>query len=309
MSRRRARCWRRWRPRCPPMSPSWPPPSPTGAPYPRPSGKIKKDGSGKPPASALDRESRHPRHRRPPPDFASGAGHRLRGRNRRPRSPTRSKKLAAKGADWILANDVSPRSGIMGGEENAVHLVSANGVEDWPRLAKTEVARATRRAHRRGARRTREEGIVKTLVQVAPSAQRRRFASAGGTERRLGRSRSRRRRRPPLTIPPRRAGAGADRLRHRPAARPRRPGAAALRPCRRARRHRAQCARHHRRRLSRRGEGGADQPRRRALHRHARHAHRPAGRGAGGAVALVEVAELDETERGTGGFGSTGISG
>ncbi len=50
------------------------------------------------------------------------------------------KKLAAKGADWILANDVSPQSGIMGGEENAVHLVSAAGVEDWPRMAKRDVA-------------------------------------------------------------------------------------------------------------------------------------------------------------------------
>ncbi|CAN5144467.1 bifunctional phosphopantothenoylcysteine decarboxylase/phosphopantothenate--cysteine ligase CoaBC [soil metagenome] len=50
------------------------------------------------------------------------------------------KKLAAKGADWILANDVSPQTGIMGGDENAVHVVSAKGVEDWPRLPKSEVA-------------------------------------------------------------------------------------------------------------------------------------------------------------------------
>jgi phosphopantothenoylcysteine decarboxylase/phosphopantothenate--cysteine ligase len=49
-------------------------------------------------------------------------------------------KLKAKGADWIVANDVSPGTGIMGGEENVVHLVTAKGVEDWPRLAKTEVA-------------------------------------------------------------------------------------------------------------------------------------------------------------------------
>ena len=51
------------------------------------------------------------------------------------------KKRAAKGADWILANDVSPASGIMGGTENAVHLVSQAGVEDWPRMAKRDVAR------------------------------------------------------------------------------------------------------------------------------------------------------------------------
>jgi phosphopantothenoylcysteine decarboxylase/phosphopantothenate--cysteine ligase len=49
-------------------------------------------------------------------------------------------KRARKGCDWILANDVSPGSGIMGGEENAVHLVTAEGVEDWPRMAKAEVA-------------------------------------------------------------------------------------------------------------------------------------------------------------------------
>ena len=50
-------------------------------------------------------------------------------------------KLKRKNADWILANDVSPATGIMGGLENAVHLVSATGVEDWPRLAKDDVAR------------------------------------------------------------------------------------------------------------------------------------------------------------------------
>ena len=50
-------------------------------------------------------------------------------------------KLARKNADWIVANDVSPETGIMGGEENAVHIISAAGTEDWPRLAKDEVAR------------------------------------------------------------------------------------------------------------------------------------------------------------------------
>ncbi|WP_421725220.1 bifunctional phosphopantothenoylcysteine decarboxylase/phosphopantothenate--cysteine ligase CoaBC [Bauldia sp.] len=49
-------------------------------------------------------------------------------------------KLKAKGADWILANDVSPEDGVMGGPENTVHLVTANGVEAWPKMAKTEVA-------------------------------------------------------------------------------------------------------------------------------------------------------------------------
>jgi phosphopantothenoylcysteine decarboxylase/phosphopantothenate--cysteine ligase len=48
-------------------------------------------------------------------------------------------KLLRKGCDWIVANDVS--GDVMGGAENAVHLVSAAGVEDWPRLPKDEVAR------------------------------------------------------------------------------------------------------------------------------------------------------------------------
>jgi phosphopantothenoylcysteine decarboxylase / phosphopantothenate---cysteine ligase len=50
-------------------------------------------------------------------------------------------KRTRKNADWIVANDVSPATGIMGGEENAVHLITADGVEEWPRLAKHEVAR------------------------------------------------------------------------------------------------------------------------------------------------------------------------
>ena len=48
---------------------------------------------------------------------------------------------ARKGCDWIVANDVGHGTGIMGGAENEVHLVTADGVEDWPRLAKDEVAR------------------------------------------------------------------------------------------------------------------------------------------------------------------------
>ncbi len=50
-------------------------------------------------------------------------------------------KRRRKNADWIVANDVSPATGIMGGEENVVHLITADGVEDWPRLVKQEVAR------------------------------------------------------------------------------------------------------------------------------------------------------------------------
>jgi len=49
-------------------------------------------------------------------------------------------KRARKGCDWILANDVSPETGIMGGSENAVTLISADGAEDWPRMGKDQVA-------------------------------------------------------------------------------------------------------------------------------------------------------------------------
>jgi phosphopantothenoylcysteine decarboxylase / phosphopantothenate---cysteine ligase len=50
-------------------------------------------------------------------------------------------KRAKKGCDWIVANDVSPGTGIMGGDKNRVHLVTANGVEDWPLLDKVDVGR------------------------------------------------------------------------------------------------------------------------------------------------------------------------
>src|SRR5215469_13722936 len=50
-------------------------------------------------------------------------------------------KRDRKGADWIIANDVSAQGGAMGGDANRVHLISASGVEDWPQMDKTEVAR------------------------------------------------------------------------------------------------------------------------------------------------------------------------
>jgi phosphopantothenoylcysteine decarboxylase/phosphopantothenate--cysteine ligase len=50
-------------------------------------------------------------------------------------------KLKAKGSNWILANDVSVESGVMGGDRNKIHLVSADGFEDWPEQSKDEVAR------------------------------------------------------------------------------------------------------------------------------------------------------------------------
>ncbi len=49
-------------------------------------------------------------------------------------------KRARKGCDWIVANDVSPETGIMGGSENQVILVTEQGADQWPRLSKGDVA-------------------------------------------------------------------------------------------------------------------------------------------------------------------------
>jgi phosphopantothenoylcysteine decarboxylase/phosphopantothenate--cysteine ligase len=49
-------------------------------------------------------------------------------------------KRLRKGCDWIVANDVSPETGIMGGTENDVVVISAEGSEDWPRMGKAAVA-------------------------------------------------------------------------------------------------------------------------------------------------------------------------
>lgn len=99
--------------------------------------KMKKNGA--PPALALAEN----------PDILktlAGAG------NRRPRLvigfaaetenviENAARKRAAKGCDWILANDVSPESGTFGGDENTVHLITASGRDDWPRLSKTALA-------------------------------------------------------------------------------------------------------------------------------------------------------------------------
>ena len=52
-----------------------------------------------------------------------------------------TKKRKSKGCDWIVANDVSHETGIMGGDSNTVHLITADGVESWPAMSKTDVAR------------------------------------------------------------------------------------------------------------------------------------------------------------------------
>jgi phosphopantothenoylcysteine decarboxylase/phosphopantothenate--cysteine ligase len=65
-------------------------------------------------------------------------------------------KLARKGCDWILANDVSAESGVMGGDLNSIHLVTADGVESWPTQTKDEVAHML------------VERIAATLAKAAP---------------------------------------------------------------------------------------------------------------------------------------------
>jgi phosphopantothenoylcysteine decarboxylase / phosphopantothenate---cysteine ligase len=101
--------------------------------------KIKKDGSGAPPTLSLAEN----------PDILARVAGLAEGR---PRlvvgfaaethdvlAHARAKR-ARKGCDWILANDVSPATGIMGGTENAVTLVTAAGEEAWPRMSKGDVA-------------------------------------------------------------------------------------------------------------------------------------------------------------------------
>ncbi|MGL4445798.1 MAG: bifunctional phosphopantothenoylcysteine decarboxylase/phosphopantothenate--cysteine ligase CoaBC [Alsobacter sp.] len=54
-------------------------------------------------------------------------------------------KLRRKGCDWIVANDVSSGTGVMGGDSNTVHIVSSAGVESWPTMTKADVADALAR--------------------------------------------------------------------------------------------------------------------------------------------------------------------
>ncbi len=102
--------------------------------------KIKKDGSGRPPALELAEN----------PDILATVGHH---ESLRPRlligfaAETQDLirnargKLERKNADWIVANDVSPATGIMGGDANTIRLVTRSGVEDWPEMDKSDVAR------------------------------------------------------------------------------------------------------------------------------------------------------------------------
>ena len=101
--------------------------------------KMKKDGAGKPPALEFAEN----------PDIlatVSKASNRpalvvgFAAETDQVEAYATAKRLR-KGCDWIVANDVSPETGIMGGTENAVVLITADGFEAWPRMAKDAVAR------------------------------------------------------------------------------------------------------------------------------------------------------------------------
>ncbi|MDS9468083.1 bifunctional phosphopantothenoylcysteine decarboxylase/phosphopantothenate--cysteine ligase CoaBC [Paracoccus sp. MBLB3053] len=101
--------------------------------------KIKKDGSGRPPVLEFTEN----------PDILAWIGALEAGR---PELVVgfaaetddvilhASSKRMRKRADWIVANDVRPETGIMGGAENAVTLITHEGAEEWPRMAKSDVA-------------------------------------------------------------------------------------------------------------------------------------------------------------------------
>jgi phosphopantothenoylcysteine decarboxylase/phosphopantothenate--cysteine ligase len=102
--------------------------------------KIKKTGRGTPQLALIEN-----------PDILSTIAHRKSGRpplvigfaaeTEKVIEHARA-KLARKGCDWILANDVSPETGIMGGDDNTIHVVTRGGVESWPPQSKEQVARA-----------------------------------------------------------------------------------------------------------------------------------------------------------------------
>ncbi len=102
--------------------------------------KMKKDGSGKAPALAFSEN----------PDILASVAQRTSNRpdlvvgfaaETNDVVENATAKRLRKGCDWIIANDVSPETGIMGGAENKVILVSDAGAEEWPRLSKAETAR------------------------------------------------------------------------------------------------------------------------------------------------------------------------
>ncbi len=95
-------------------------------------------------------------------------------------------KRERKGCDWIVANDVSPATGIMGGDRNTVHLITADGVESWPDEAQGRRGDGPRRAHRQGAR----GPMSSPAASPSPPAARRRPAAARLPDRACRRPRS-----------------------------------------------------------------------------------------------------------------------
>jgi phosphopantothenoylcysteine decarboxylase/phosphopantothenate--cysteine ligase len=102
--------------------------------------KIKKTKGGMPALSLIENPDilatvAHRRSKRPPLviGFAAETENLV---------PNAKDKLKRKGCDWIIANDVSLESGVMGGDMNKVHIVTAGGVESWPPQSKDDVARA-----------------------------------------------------------------------------------------------------------------------------------------------------------------------
>jgi phosphopantothenoylcysteine decarboxylase/phosphopantothenate--cysteine ligase len=106
--------------------------------------KLKKTGTGMPPLQLIENPdilatiSKRAEHR--PPlviGFAAETEHLI---------DNARAKIARKGCDWIVANDVSPSTGIMGGDRNTVHLLTREGtdihVDSWPAMGKEQVAAA-----------------------------------------------------------------------------------------------------------------------------------------------------------------------
>ncbi len=103
--------------------------------------KVKKDPSGRPPALELCEN----------PDILKTVAGRREGRpglvigfaaETDDLVANATAKRLRKGADWLVANDVSPATGIMGGPENAVTLITPDGAEPWPRMSKSATAEA-----------------------------------------------------------------------------------------------------------------------------------------------------------------------
>jgi phosphopantothenoylcysteine decarboxylase/phosphopantothenate--cysteine ligase len=104
--------------------------------------KLKKTSAGMPPLQLVENPDilatiSHLTEKRPPLviGFAAETEHLI---------DNAKAKIARKGCDWIVANDVSPATGVMGGDRNTVHLLTRDGeaisVDSWPVMTKEQVA-------------------------------------------------------------------------------------------------------------------------------------------------------------------------